>query len=65
VPEYKFLITVNVPDDHDNADDMRWWWDAAHGDLRGYGATEVTVEAVLPYFKPARAVLDWDEDPTS
>lgn len=58
MPEYKFLMTVTIPDAHDNADDAEWWWDAAQRALREYGATE----PALPHFKPAHAVLNWDDD---
>lgn len=61
MPEYKFLVTVTIPDDHPNADDPEWWWDAAHGSLSEYGATAI-VEPALPHFKSARAVLNWDDD---
>jgi hypothetical protein len=55
MPEHRFLMTVNIPDDHDNADDAEWWWDAAQGALREYGATEVTVN--MPDFNLSPAQL--------
>lgn len=37
--KYTFVCTVEVADDHPNADDPEWWWDAAWGALSEYGAT--------------------------
>ncbi len=39
---HRFVIEVDVPDDHENAQDAEWWADAATGALDEYGCNEVT-----------------------
>jgi hypothetical protein len=39
VKKYTFICTVEVPDDHEAADDPEWWSDAAWGALSECGAT--------------------------
>lgn len=46
--EYKFTVTVEMPDGHDNADDPEWWGDAVQGALREYGAIAVDIEYNTP-----------------
>jgi hypothetical protein len=59
MPTHKFLITVKVNDDHNDATDSEWWADAATGALGEYDG--VATFELLPTVSATRALAAYDE----